>query len=387
MRHIIILILLIVGISSSLLSQEETEESPVTFEAAYAGDIVSNFTGGIKKGTLYLGIIDLAATVNTEAAGLWKGGEFVINIQNTHGGTPTANLVGDLQVFDNIENGDFTYLYQLFYKQTLGKLSMLVGKHDLNSEFFASDYAGEYINSTFGIMSLAPVNVPVSIFPKTSLAAMLKYELWDGLSIQAAVYDGDPLDLDADPYSVDFKLSKDEGFMTFAEVHVSPEIASLPGTYKIGFFNHSADFTDLTDSTKSYKGNTGVYAIADQMIYKENEEGDQGLGALYQIGFAPDNRNLNDFYLALGLNYYGLVPGRDEDVLGIAMAHASISNQLVDSDPDNIFKHETVVEFTYGAAIGDHFAIKPNLQYIINPGADASLKNALAGILRFEISF
>ncbi len=387
MKHLINLILIITITPFFILSQEEINKSPILFEAAYVGDGVSNFSGGIKTGTAYLGLINMAASINTEASGLWKGGEFFLNIQNTHGGTPTADLVGDLQVFDNIENGDFTYLYQLFYKQTIGKLSVLIGKHDLNSEFFASDYAGEYINSTFGIMSLAPVNVPVSIFPKTSLAAMLKYELWDGLAIQAAIYDGDPLDLDTDPYSTDFKISADEGFMSFTEVHISTEIKSLPGTYKIGVFHHSAEFPDLTDSTKSYKGNLGAYLLADQMIYKETEDGGQGMGVFFQTGFAPDSKNMNDFYLALGLNYYGLIPNRDKDVIGIALAQASISNQLVDSDPVNILKHETVIELTYGTSIHENIFIKPDLQYIINPGANATLKNALAGILRFEITF
>ncbi|MFC2138831.1 carbohydrate porin, partial [Bacteroidota bacterium] len=362
-------------------------ENPLTFEAGYVSDIVSNFSGGIKTGSTYLGNIDLAVTLNTESAGLWKSGELFLNMQNTHGGTPTADLVGDLQVFDNIENGGFSYLYQLFYKHSIGKLSVLVGKHDLNAEFFTSDYAGEYINSTFGIMSLAPLNVPVSIFPKTSLGAIIKYDLWDGLAIQAAVYDGDPLDLDADPYSTDFKVNSEEGYMSFIEVHANTVIGSLPGTYKLGSFHHSADFADCSDSMKSHNGNLGAYIIADQMVYKEADDSNQGLGLLFQTGIAPCSKNLNDFYLAFGLNYYGLFPGRDEDVLGIAIAHASISNDLVKNDPDNILKHETVIEFVYGATIHENIAIKPNLQYIINPGADASLSNALAGILRFEISF
>ena len=55
---------------------------------------------------------------------------------------------------------------------------------------------------------------------------------------------------------------------------------------------------------------------------------DQGLGLLMQLGGAPRNRNLNDFFMALGFNYTGLFKGRNTDIMGIAVAHASIQRSL-----------------------------------------------------------
>ena len=46
--------------------------------------------------------------------------------------------------------------------------------------------------------------------------------------------------------------------------------------------------------------------------------------------------------------------------------------------------HETAIELTYSAQLTDNFRIQPDIQYIINPGTDPSLKNALVVGVRFE---
>jgi len=84
---------------------------PFSFEASYIGDVVSNFSGGIKKGTTYLGLANIKASFNTETANFWKGGKAYLNIGNTHGGEPSTNLIGDFQGVSNIEAGNLTFMY------------------------------------------------------------------------------------------------------------------------------------------------------------------------------------------------------------------------------------------------------------------------------------
>jgi len=38
-------------------------------------------------------MIDLTATLNLEQIGLWRGGEFLVHVENTHGGTPSGELI------------------------------------------------------------------------------------------------------------------------------------------------------------------------------------------------------------------------------------------------------------------------------------------------------
>jgi carbohydrate-selective porin OprB len=50
-------------------------------------------------------------------------------------------------------------------------------------------------------------------------------------------------------------------------------------------------------------------------------------------------------------------------------------------------KAETNIEFTYRARVTDWLALQPDAYWVINPGTDPGLKNALVIGLRFEIGF
>lgn len=58
----------------NILAQKDTLKckAPFTFEASYIGDAVRNFSGGIKKGSRYLGLANLKVSYDTKAARLWK---------------------------------------------------------------------------------------------------------------------------------------------------------------------------------------------------------------------------------------------------------------------------------------------------------------------------
>lgn len=364
--------------------ESKKEKRSVTFGATYTGDAVNNFSGGIKKGLGYLGHVSLNLDIQLDQMGIWSGGQLFLELQNTHGATPSCDLVGDIQVLSNIDNGNFSYLYQLWYRQTVGPLSVTIGRHDLNSEFLASDLGGEYLNSSFGIMGLAPINMPVSIFPKTGLGLVMSYELNDKITFKSALYDGDPLDLGRDRYGLDFRISSTESFLSITEFEFRNNNENYPGTYKAGFFHHNGDFLNMEDTSTNVKGNSAVYMIADQLLYKENNTDDQGLGAMFQFGWTPKDRSINNLFLSLGLNYYGLIPGRDEDVLGLAMALASISNVYKELIPGTL-GHETAIELTYKYNLSDILTIQPDFQYIINPGVSESIKNAFVGVLRIQL--
>lgn len=365
----------------SLLAQETT---PVLrLEASYVSDLVSNFSGGLDRATTYLGMIDLTATFNTENFGLWKNGEFYFQLENTHGGTPSADYVGDIQTLSNIENGDFTYLYQFWYNQRFNKLSLTLGVHDLNSEFLASDNAGEYINSSFGIMPIASWNVPVSIFPKISLGAIIRYDQSEKLSFQAGFYDGDPLDLDTDPYNLNLSMGNGQGMLSIFEINYLNK--NLSGSYKLGAFHHNGNYLDLSDTNSILNTNYGTYFIADQYVGSFNENSD--LNIFLKLGISPKDRSINSFFWCFGLNINGLIARRPDDVFGIAIANALISSDFVKLSNGTLENYESTTEVFYKLNISGNFTFQPEIQYIINPGAQTSLNNSFVGLLRTYITF
>ena len=369
--------------SRILRAQENTN----AIDASITQDVASNLAGGIQTGQAQLGLINLDFSLTSESMELWNNGTLRIHIQNTYGQKPTEKLVGDAQVFSNIENGNSTYLYQFWYSHRFGKLTVLAGKHDLNETFFTSQLAGEYINSSFGIMPVASLNVPVSIFPATTLGVVGQYEISDQVDVVAGIYNGLPGEITDSNFGTDLNLSGQHGYLYIGELHLRQLSRVLHGTYKLGGFYHSGRFGKLTQSSIKRKGTLGLYLLADQMLYRETPGGSQGLGTFFQLGYVPGKTSLNDTYAALGLNYTGLIPGRPNDQAGVALAHASLNNVLIAAEGSNFASCETVIEFTYKHQLTRNLVLQPDIQYIIHPGMKTHLNNAWAGLFRIQWTY
>ncbi len=98
-------------------------------------------------------------------------------------------MIGDLQTASNIEAPDHFLLQEAWYEQQFadGMLSLLFGLHDLNSEFYVSDYGSLFLNSSFGIGPDMTVNVPLSIFPRAGLAVRARIAPTLQSYLQAAI--------------------------------------------------------------------------------------------------------------------------------------------------------------------------------------------------------
>jgi porin len=360
-------------------------ENPFSFNAAYISDYVlcnSNYGRSFRA---YLGLIDIGVSFNTERAGLWKGGKFYVQIENTHGDTPTADFVNDFQVFSNIENGNHTYLYMAWFKQLFGRLSLLAGIHDLNSEFAISEYAGLFVNSSFGIMPTIAVNVPVPIFPNPGLGIVSKFDATEQFSFQTAVYDGYRAGFQTDSYNLDHDINISEGVLNINEVHFRPGRGK--SIYKAGFYLHSGEFKHISDTTHTRRGNYGAYVIIDRELLSISHFKEKELSAFLQLGWAPEEYNFNCLYVGFGLNYSGKFFNNRMHAIGAGIAYGKVCTKNLNVFSDDYSSHETSIELTYSAQITDNITIQPDLQYIINPGALEILNNMLIGLLRIDIGF
>jgi porin len=370
-----------------LTNSTAAQEKHNAVEASVIQDFAGNLAGGKQTGQAHLGLINLDFSLNSDAMNLWKNGTLRIHIQNTYGQQPTEKLVGDVQVFNNIENGNYTYLYQFWYKHRFGDLTLLLGKHDLNAAFFASEMAGAYINSSFGIMPVASLNVPVSIFPATTLGFVGSYDFSNQVSMLAGVYNGMPGEITHSNFGTNLNLKGDHGYMYIGEIHLQNLNNTLDGTYKIGAYHHSGDFKELTEPDHRQSGANGLYLLAEQMVCQEKPGKKEGLGSFVQLGYSPAASSINDFYGAFGLNYSGIIPGKPGDQAGLAVAHASVNNRLLET-ARGYYRHcETVLEFTYKYPVGNNLVLQPDIQYIIHPGMKTQLNNAWAGTFRIHWTY
>ncbi|VAX35567.1 hypothetical protein MNBD_UNCLBAC01-657 [hydrothermal vent metagenome] len=372
-------------------SRSAFEKKGITFESVYTIDYFANVQGGLQRKDTYLSNLDIMLTVDTEQFGLWENGTFfVYALDNSGGQKLTGSIVGDLQGIDNIEAPRTTRLYEMWYEHTFldGALSILMGFHDYNSEFDVTEYGGLYLNSSFGISADISASARPSIFPLVAPAIRIKSILSENVNILFAVYDGDAGDPDTSEHFPRSDFDSEGGAFIVSEFDYFFSANVLPGFIKLGAWYNTGNFDDVLDINTSgdalkRDGNVGGYLVIDKMLYQELE--DQGLGTFFHFGFNKKNVNEINLYIGGGLNYHGIIPGRNEDDFGIAVAAAIINDDISSLDARD--DHETVIEMTYRFQFNEYIRIQPDLQYVINPGAVSSVDNALVIGTRVEMSF
>ena len=343
-----LIILFVLGINNV-----NAQEKSLNFNAEYTGDFLYNI-GGLKNGGGYLGY----AKIGMDAT-LWQGASLYVGGGTTHGIVPTEMFIGDYQVANNIEAGNYAFMEHFSLQQSLGRFSFKIGLQDMNENFASIDAAGEYVNSSFGIHPALSSNMSVAIFPLTGLGAEIHYDINDNWHVQAAVYDGEiPSFEDDNLYNLNWGLSKDEGALFIGE----GQYFSDNGTYELGAFYHTAE--------KKY----GVYANAEQEVWNN---GTRSLKPFAQVSYANGSIKCdNYFHLAAGLNFEGVFSKESNDMMGLAFTSVFLADK----------KAETAIEFFYQYQVTDNFVIKPDIQYIVNPaGMDFQVDNALVVMLRFAI--
>lgn len=353
-------------------------EKALQINASYTGEIISNLSGGLQKGSIYQGMANFTFEYDTKKARLFEGGKLYLNAAHTHGGNPSKTFIGDFQVVSNIEAEDLTYFHEMWYCQKIGRAEITLGLQDLNVEFASSDNAAMFLNSSFGVHSTIADNIVAPIFPLTAFGMQLKYNIYSRLALKFIVFDGFPDDFsENNPYNLHWKFTKEDGLLNIAEISWQPRIKErLEGKYSLGSYTHhhfaegDTKYSDTWEIT-----NYGFYLVADQEI--ATRENGSVISSFLQASVSPSQKNENWYYLGLGVTYTNLITNKGNDILGLAVAHAGFANR----------RNETTLELSYKYQLTDQLIIQPDLQYVINPsGTESELDNALVSGIRFIVS-
>lgn len=334
----------------------------------YIADAGRNFSGGIKKGNAFMGLAYGGLLIHSDK--FWKGGEFVIEIMNTHGHRLSSNYIGDIQVVSNIENGNYTFFYQMYYKQRFNKGYIIAGVHDLNTEFAVGEYGASLTNSSFGIQSTIALNFPVSLYPKNALALLFNYRFNRTITFRAGIYDSDAGSLQDDPHNLNWTL---DGMMSIGEIEFHSE-RYISTIIRTGAYYLTEKYSDPSDTNKISNGNYGIYFLADQKLLDLDV---RGLGVFAQLGYAPKDRNFNTFYAGFGLNIFAPLKHRASDIVAFGLAYARLFDDSYECD----------IEINYTFVLNKYISLQPAVHYVINPGSNLGFDNAFAGIIRISAGF
>ncbi len=370
------------------------EDRGVTLGVQEQSEVFGNVTGGIRTGAIYEGATLLALGIDTEKLVSFPGGKLNVSAYQIHGRGLSASNLGNLNVISGIEAPKSSRLFELWYEQSLadGKVTVRIGQQAVDQEFITSQYGALFLNAGFGWPTLPALDLPSGgpAYPLATPGVRLKVLPTGQVSVLAGVYNGDPSDNGA---GTSFRLNK--GVFVIGEAQYAlnggENAAGLPGVYKIGGWYNSNDFADqgfgydglsLADpgsagAPRLRRNNWSVYAVADQLVYREPGTKDQGVGLFARAMGAPGDRNLVNFFLNAGATYKGIVPGRVNDTLGLGIGYARVSDTASQLDSDiarpsgsafPIRRSETVLELTYQAVVAPWLTVQPDFQYVFNPG-------------------
>jgi porin len=392
----------------------------IHFSAGYAGEALANVSGGLRRGIIFEGLLEMGLDLDSKKLGLWEGGLLHVSSLYPHGSGLSREHVGDLLTLSNIDAYDSFRLYELWFQQSFfgDKFSVRVGQLLADDEFTYTGPGSYFLNSAFGWPAFISANT-VNTGPAFFVAApgiRLQYNFNETAFVRAGIYDGDSFDSPVgDPRinasGTHVHISDKQGFFAIAEaglqLNQSEGSAGLPGEFKVGVWMHSGDyssnFKDAIGNAFVVSGadpavhskNYGAYLAAQQMLWREDQ--DQGLSGFARAGVSPKDRSFFKFVFDGGFNYQGLLPGRDADIVGIGVAYARISRDIrrserLDAAINGTFysgfsEHETVLEAFYSLELNKWWTVQPDFQWIFNPGGTGANPDAVVIGLRTMIVF
>jgi porin len=167
----------------------------IKFAATYIGEILGNVSGGLKRGSVYEGRLNLAVGVDLQRLiGIYQL-TFHANMFQIHGGGLSRGSLQNLFVVSGIEALPSTRLYEAYFEKQWGnrRVSLKVGQLAADSEFFNTKYTDVLTNASMGWPAITATDLP-SGGPSPPLAAMgarVLVNVTEQISVLGGIFDGD----------------------------------------------------------------------------------------------------------------------------------------------------------------------------------------------------
>jgi porin len=355
------------------------EDAGFSVETLYTVDSSWAADGGADPGgTATRSLLDIVLGYDTEPALGLRGGRIEVGLQWIAGVDASARF-GVAQAFSNIDAEHRVQVARVWYEQRFeGPGTRLrLGKIDANSLFARVDAGAGFLHSSMGF---SPTILGLPTYPDPSFGGAVVQPLGRALELRAGILDGSglhgvstgthgPAPLFDDPHDL-FLIGE-------ADVLWAPDTLGRLG---LGAWRHTGEIARFDGGTQD--GTQGLYAVLEQRLWTDAENAARGLDGFAQAGLADPDVSPFETHLGLGL-VWNDVCALEDDHLGLGMSHVGLSGE-----PGAGFTRddETAFELYFGFEPLPWMRLKPDIQYVVHPGGDAALDDALIATLRLTFS-
>jgi porin len=408
------------GAQTRLLSQG------VNVQLNAVTEFAGNVSGGTRQGATFANQVGFGNDINWERlAGITGLSTHIVIVSRS--GSSDSRVFGDnlLPVQEVYGSGGDTvaHLVSIYAQETLldKRLDIALGRMNVENDFASSGLYCTFMNNDLcgDPKALPGGDIGHSAYPDAVWAGRIQLRPIAETYIRAGVYEVNQALYSYPAYRSGFGFdnSRISGAYLpvefawepkFGEPKLGPD--TLPGHYKLGFgYDTSSGYKDFGNALVGYApgyrahnraGNTQVWALADQMLFRNGPGADSGVIALGgYIHNDPNNTAYGEQYFA-GLIDRGFWAARPKDTAGLLMTYVSVSGRLgnvqvierslglpFSNGATGIQSHEMILEANYTLDVFRGITFEPDFQYVLQPNAQSNIKDAAVFGFRAHIEF
>ena len=385
----------------------------IEFQFGYVSETAANLRGGTRHLTDYTDQWTFGTTLDLDRLLGLPHARFQATITDRNG----RNLSSDAglntlqQVQEVFGRGQTWRITQLWYDQSFfdGAFDWKIGRLTVGEDFASA--ACDFMNLTF--CGAQPGNIVGDYWfnwPVSQWATRGKLALSGFGYVQLGVYEVNPTYLEnGDAFSLSAPGAT--GALIPLELGWLPTVgeAKLPGSYKFGLWYDTSRADDVSDNDQGqsllvvggqpqrHRGRYGAYVAALQQVARPSPtEPDRGLSVFIRASLADRRTATLDSQIAVGMVYTGPFDARPRDEIGFAVGLTHVNDRVADAQrqqnaaglgPVPVQQSEYAAEIYYGLHAISGVVLRPNLQFIHDPGGVSQNEDVLVIGLKAVVNF
>lgn len=383
--------------------RSQLEADGIRFTGDYSGETAYNAHGGLHRSARYSQNVKLGVQFDlSKLYGLDNGGKVQLTINDRRGNSASTDLVGNRLPIQENYGGLYTRLTELSYERSLFtpalnvKLGYMAMGNDLGGldsgilcNFMNAGFCGHPLNMSGGS--------GWTNYPNAHLGARLKYDFSPSWQLRVAAFNVDPQSNGNSSRAWHLGPKHTTGTVLPVELVYKLQ-GELPGEYKLGYYYDSSNVRRI-GSDREVAGRGGHYLLIDQALWNDSTSAGRSLHAFGQYSASSKAASPFTRWYGAGVVLYKPFEGRPRDTLALGYGRAvpnPRSREVLEAsafeagrDFPDLDSAEQLIELSYGYQATPWLNLRPDVQYIIEPGAFSgkAIDNALIVGLQVKASF